>query len=115
MDAIAVNVAVLAAALPDVDVCTEVPPDRPGRMVVVERTGGAMDTCFDYPEITLTCWGATDQEASALAVAAARALFEAAQTHPLLSSSDMESKSGDDWPQDGTPRHRVVLQQVINA
>lgn len=113
MDATAINVAILSEAL-EVPVCTQVPKDRPARMVCVERSGGSSEDCFDLPEITLLCWGATDAEASGIAITAAHALAEAAQTHDLLSSSELDSMSRDSWSATGEARYRAVLQQVIN-
>lgn len=113
MNATAINVAILSDAL-DVPVTTQVPKDRPERMVCVSRSGGTMDEFFDRPEITLICWGSTDAEASGLAISAIHALSEAAQTHDLLSSSDLDSMSRDSWSATGEARYRVVLQQVIN-
>lgn len=114
MDAVAINVATLKAAL-DVPVSSEIPIERPERMVCVQRSGGPRDECFDYPEITLLCWGATDAEASGLAISAAHALSEAAESHPLLSSSEMDTMSRDEWSTNGAARYRVVIQQVINV
>lgn len=113
MDATELNVAVLSEAL-DVPVSTQIPKDRSTSMVCVQRSAGSEDDFFDYPEITLICWGATDAEASGLAISAAHALSEAAQTHDLLSSSELETMSRDEWATTGASRYRVVLSQVIN-
>lgn len=113
MDAVAINVECLAAALA-VPVRTEIPKDRPQRMVCVSRSGGTSDDCFDYPEITLLCWGISDADASGLAISATHALAEAAELHPLLSSSEVDTISRDEWAATGASRYRVVLFQVIN-
>lgn len=119
MDATSMNVAVLKAAGITVGgitvpVTTKVPADRPDLMICVSREGGYMDEFFDHPTMTLLCWGRTDAEASGLALSAAHALSDAALDHPLLSSSEMESMSRDEWTPNGAARYRVMIQQTIN-
>lgn len=52
----------------------EVPGDRPGRFVTVERTGGEASLGVDRPSLAVQAWGATSAEASELAIAVRDAL-----------------------------------------
>jgi len=117
-DPLAVNVSVLSEALPGVPVSTEYPPDfRDGealgeRYVRVWLEGMGGDTFVAMPRVSLECWGESDADAMALAMAAVGALHSAAATHPRLSSSEWETAAGETWQ--GESYYRTVVNQAIN-
>lgn len=59
----------LEVALNDVEVCVDVPAQRPPTLVVVRRDGGARDTnsIIDRPTIEIECWDKTEAGACNLA------------------------------------------------
>lgn len=114
MDDIALVVGVLADAL-DVPVSTEIPPERPERLITVSLASDSSDTFIHRPTMALTVWGSTDQDAHGLAVSAYHALAEAAQTHELLSSAQLATMSRDEWTRDGQSRYLVEVDLVINT
>lgn len=114
LDSVGIVVAVLRAALPGIKVSTEMPARRPGRAVMVAQVGGTCDEFTDRPRIEMTCWGTSDTDARTLAMDAVLALSDAAEAHPYLSSSEMETISRDEWTQDGSARYRAVADLVVN-
>lgn len=66
------------------------------------------------PTVALTVWGRTDADAHGLAVSAVHALAEAAQTHDLLSSADLQTMSRDEWTSTGQARYLVEVDLTIN-
>ena len=115
MDATALAVDVLSAAMPDgVRVSSEIPPERPDRMVMVSRLGGSETEFLDLPRMQLVCWGRTDAEASSIATTAVHALADAAKTHELLSDSTLDVLSRDEWAGDGTARYVATVNLTIN-
>lgn len=52
----------------------EVPGERPGMFVTVERTGGESSLGVDRPNLAVQAWGTTSAEASGLAMAVRDAL-----------------------------------------
>lgn len=113
VDSVALVVDALSRAL-SVPVSTEVPQERPARLVLVEREGGRMDEFADRPRIGLLCWGETDAEAQGIAIDAAHALAEAAREDGRMSSSAVETMARDGWAQGGGARYRVVVDLVVN-
>lgn len=114
MDCIGLVQGILADAL-DVQVSTEVPADRPGRLVVIDLEGDASDAFLLRPRIALTCWGTTDRDAHGLALSAVQALQEASETHPYLSSADMETISREEWSRTGQGRYLAIVELTINT
>lgn len=114
MDDIALVIEVLAEAL-DVPVSTEIPPERPGRLITVSLASDNSDMLIHRPMMALTVWGSSDPDAHGLAVSAYHALTEAAQTHPLLSSAVLNTMSRDEWTRDGQSRYLVEVELVINT
>ena len=114
MDDIALVVGILSDAL-DVPVSTEIPPERPERLITVSLSSDASDMLFHRPTMALTVWGSSDRDAHGLAVSAFHALAEAAQTHPLLSSAQLQTMSRDEWTRDGQSRYLVEIDLVINV
>lgn len=115
MDPIALTVSILSEALPTVPVQTEVPEDRPDRMVVVSLDGGTGDGFILRPRIGLTCWGRTDMDANGIATACISALSDAALDHPYLSHVALETISREEWGRNGHSRYLVELDLTINT
>lgn len=113
MDEIELVVSTLSDAL-DVDVCTDVPPERPDRLVVVALDGYTPDEFLLKPRVALYCYGTSDADAARLALQATKTLQDAALTHPLLSSVEMDTKSGSIWTETGDSYYLAVLDLVIN-
>lgn len=113
-DSMEIAVTALRAALPGAKVSTEMPARRPGRAVMVAQVGGTCDEFMDRPRIEMMCWGTSDTDARTLAMDAVLALSDAAEAHPYLSSSEMETISRDEWTQDGSARYRAVVDLVVN-
>lgn len=114
MDDIALVVGVLADAM-DVPVSTEIPPERPERLITVALTADISDELIHRPTMALTVWGTSDKDAHGLAVSAVHALATAAQTHPLLSSAQLQTMSRDEWTRDGQARYVAEVEMVINT
>lgn len=114
MDSLEIVVDELSKAFPDVDVSTEVPAERPERLVWVKRDGGGGDEFLDRPRVSLTCYGASDVDAEDICLGCVDALQEAAQVHPYLSHCELETMSRDSWSVDGTARYRAVVDLVVN-
>ena len=104
----------LADAL-DVPVSTEVPEQRPDRMVIVRLDGDKSDAFILRPSIGLLCVGATDLDAFNMSVDAVDALRAAAQTHPYLFSVQLNGKSGDRLDRSGDGVYYALLDLTINT
>ena len=115
MDDIALVVGILQGAFPTVPVSTEVPASRPSRFITVSLTGDQSDVLIHRPTVSLTVWGTTDADAHGLAVSAFHALADAANTHPLLSSADMQTMARDEWTNTGQARYLVEIDLTINT
>lgn len=114
MDCIALVVGILADAL-DVPVSTEVPADRPSRLVTVALDGMQGDGYLLLSQVGLTCWGMSDMDAHGMALASVEALRTAAETHPYLSAVQLETMSRDTWTATGQARYFAELTLVINT
>lgn len=114
MDVVSLVVGVLAEAL-DVSVSTEMPAARPDRLVLVTLDGGTSDGLILRPRVGLTCWGASDEEAHSIAMAAVDALWDAALDHPYLSSCELESLARDEWGRSGRARYVAALELTVNT
>lgn len=113
MDNIALVVGILQDAL-NVPVSTEIPAQRPTRFVNVSLTADQSDEFLRRPTVSLTVWGRTDADAHGLALSAWHALTDAAQTHDLLSSADLQTMSRDEWTATGQARYLVEIDLTIN-
>ena len=113
MDDIALVVGILQDAL-NVPVSTEVPAQRPTRLITVALTGDRSDEFLRRPTVSLTVWGRSDADAHSLALSAWHALTDAAQTHDLLSSADLQTMSRDEWTNTGQSRYLVEIDLTIN-
>lgn len=118
IDAISLAISILQEAVA-VPVSTEIPTDAtsdvPHELVSVALDGDTSDEFVLRPRLTLTCWGKTDPEAHALAVACVDALRDASLDHPYLSNVDLETMSRDLWSRTGQSRYLVVVELIINT
>ena len=99
----------------DVPVSTEVPEKRPKRMVIVSLDGDLSDAFFLRPRIGLTCVGLSNLDAFNMSVDAVEALRSSAQTHPYLSSVQLNGKSGDMLDRSGEGIYYALLDMTINT
>ena len=113
-DATIIVLDVLREAL-TVEVTTDVPEDRPNRLVLVDLTGDQSDGFFLRPRYALTCWGESDHDAHGIALSAVQALQEAALDHPYLSSCDLETMSREEWSRNGQSRYMAEVTLIINT
>lgn len=112
-DPVALVVGILADAL-DVPVSTEVPEQRPDRLVLVSLGGGSSDEFIAKPRIEALCWGTSDADAMSIAIDVVHGLQEAAETDEHLSSAEAETIARDGWFQGGGARYRVVVDCIVN-
>lgn len=113
LDATPIVLEILRDALA-VDVTTDIPKDRPPRLVLVDLTGDQSDEFILRPRYALTCWGTSDKDAHGIAISAVEALQEAAIDHPLLSSCDLETMSREEWSRNGQSRYMAEVTLIIN-
>jgi hypothetical protein len=113
LDATPIVLEILRDAL-TVDVTTDIPKDRPPRLVLVDLTGDQSDEFILRPRYALTCWGSSDKDAHGIAISAVEALQEAALDHPLLSSCDLETMSREEWSRNGQSRYMAEVTLIIN-
>lgn len=113
-DDIALVVDLLQDAFPTVPVSTEIPATRQTRFINVALTADQSDMFIRRPTVALTVWGRTDADAHGLALSAFHVLADAAQTHELLSSADLQTMSRDEWTNTGQARYLVEVDLTIN-
>lgn len=113
-DATTIVLDVLREAL-TVRVTTDMPKDRPDRLVLVDLTGDQSDRFILRPRYALTCWGESDHDAHSIAMSAVCALQEAALDHPYLSSCDLETMSREEWSRTGQSRYMAEVTLTINT
>lgn len=114
MDVIKLVKDILTDAL-TVPVMTEIPQDRPTRLVVIGLEGDMSTEFLLIPRITLICWGSSDKDAHGIALSAVYALQDAAQDHPYLSDVALETMSREEWSRNGQPRYMASLTLTINT
>lgn len=114
MNSIELTVGLLAEAL-EVPVSTEVPEERPERMVIVALESERSDELILRPSVTLTCIGKSDLDAYNLSVSAVDALRESAEDHPYLSSAILGDKAGDRWDRTGEGIYIALVDLTINT
>lgn len=99
------------------NVGTKVPNPRPPQFVRVWRSGGAAaNDVLDVPHITVTAWGASTTDASALAERARDALFNDYAAMPLVRR--VEEVGGlyyDPDPATGADRYTFTVSLRIRA
>lgn len=98
-----------------VPICTDIPRNRPPRMVLVSLDGDASSEFLLKPRVALTCWGTSDRDAHEGALSAVQALQDAALDHPYLSGVDLETMSRDEWSRTGQGRYLAILNLTINV
>ena len=113
-DDVSLVVGILQDAFPTVPVSTEIPPNRPSRFINVALSADQSDMFVRRPTVSLTVWGRSDEDAHGLALSAFHAIAEAAQTHDLLSSADLQTMSRDEWTSTGQARYLVEVDLTIN-
>ena len=114
MDPTELVVGILSDALA-VPVSTDIPADRPDRLVLVDLTGDQSDEFLLMPRYALTCWGATDKDAHGIAMSAVDALRDASLDHPYLSAVQLETMSREEWSRNGQSRYVAEVDLVINT
>ena len=114
MDATELVVGILTDAL-DVPVSTDIPRDRPERLVLVDLSGDQSTPYLLMPRFDLTCWGTSDKDAHGIALSAVQALQEASLDHPYLSAVQLETLSREEWSRNGQGRYLAVIQCAINT
>ena len=114
MDATKLVVGILSEEL-DVPVSTDMPSDRPARLVLVDLSGFQTTGFLLMPRYDLTCWGSSDRDAHGIALSAVQALQEASLDHPYLSACHLETMSREEWSRNGQGRYLAVIQLVINT
>lgn len=95
-------------------VTTEVPSDRPGRMVTVALEQDRSTPYLLRPTYDIMCWGDSDRDAASMARACVDALWEAALDHPYLSACSLQTLSRDSWGRTGQARYVAVVDLTIN-
>ena len=113
MDATKLVIDILSDAL-TVPVSTDIPRDRPDRLVLVDLSGDESTPYLLRPRYDLTCWGTSDSDAKGIALSAVQALQEAALDHPYLSACQLETMSREEWTRNGQGRYLAVVGLVIN-
>ena len=80
-----------------VEVTTDMPKDRPSRLVLVDLTGDQSDAFILRPRFALTCWGTSDKDAHGLAISA------------------VEAMSREEWSRTGQSRYMAEVTLIINT
>lgn len=94
------------------DAYADVPSDRPGEFVVVERTGGRRRyRTIDEPMLTVQCWSTTRAKASDMAYRVARDAEMLIEV-PGVNSVAVESVYNYPDLDSGTPRYQMTLSLV---
>ena len=106
-------VGVLSDAL-DVSVQTDIPPERPKRLVMVSQEGDQSDMFLLRPSYAITCWGMSDVDARGIAISALHALTDDALDSKWLSSVDLDGLVRDEWTGTGQARYVMSLSFVFN-
>lgn len=114
IDATELVVGILRESL-DVPVSTEIPAQRPQRLVVVVQEGGPSTPFLSQPRYSLTCWGESDPDAKRMAQACVDALWDAALDHPYLSACTHVSTTRDEWTSTGQARYYVTVDLTVNT
>lgn len=84
----------------------EVPDDRPGRFLTVERTGGSGDVRVDRPTVAVQAWASTLDEAQGLMRDADQAIVaRLADGRPVTSCRRIGLAR---FPAEGSPRYQAV-------
>lgn len=114
MNAITLVKSILTESLA-VPVSTDVPANRPDRLVTIDLEGDSSTFYVLRPRIALTCWGRSDRDAHGLALSAVQALQEAALDHPYLSDAALETLSREEWSRNGQGRYLALMSLTINV
>lgn len=99
----------------DTPVSTEIPLQRPERLIMVNYDGDESDEFILRPRYVLMCWGSSDVDAHGIAISALHALTEAAETDPYLFNVRLESIARDEWGKTGQARYALTVELTINT
>lgn len=114
MDAIGLAVGILTDAI-EAPVMTDIPRERPQRLVTVDLDGDESTEFLLRPRLALTCWGTSDMDARGLALSSVQALQEAALDHPYLSAASLDTMSREEWSRNGQGRYLALVTLTINT
>ena len=113
IDTTAYVVGVLSDAL-NVDVKTDIPLERPKRLVMVSQESDQSDMFLLRPTYAVTCWGMSDVDARGIALSALHALADDALTSKWLSAVDLDGMVRDEWTGTGQARYVMTLSLTFN-
>lgn len=113
IDTTAYIVGVLSDAL-NVDVQTDIPLERPKRLVMVSQEGDESDMFLLRPIYSFTCWGVSDVDARGIALSVIHTLADDALDSKWLSSVDLNSMLRDEWTGTGQARYVMSLSLTFN-
>lgn len=92
----------------------DVPEERPGEFITVQRTGGTRgEGALETPTLLVQCWAGSRARACAVADAAARALLGMPGGVDDCFHVSIASEYRDRDMESGTARHNLVAQMVI--
>lgn len=119
IDETALVVQILSAAMPTVEVTTEMVDTSlsamgHGRYVIVSHIGDESDMFIQVPTMEMLCCAETDAIAGSLARSCAEALQEAALDHPYLSETQIVDMGRDSYTNSRNGRHRLSMRLFIN-
>lgn len=90
----------------------EIPDERPGRFITVERTGGQTSRLMDYPTWAVQVWAEDRNAASDLAVTVGRRLMGGFSL--LHEVADVDVTTTYNWPDEsGQARYQMVVTAVL--
>lgn len=114
MDPVRLAVEILQEGFPNVPVGTEVPNDRPGRLVTVALDSMSTDGLTTVETLGIVCWGLTDPDACGMCARAADLLREAAEEHPFLFAAQLDTMARDLWTATGQSRYIAQVSLFLN-
>lgn len=91
-----------------------VPRPRPPRLVIVERTGGAVSSGIDRAQLAVQCWAPSPAEAAALAVEAEDALTLMGD-EPWAALCEVGSRYRFPPPEGGGARYQLTVEAHVYA
>lgn len=115
MNPVSMTVGILSDAFDGVRVSTEVPTNRPERLVVVTLEGATGDEFLMVASVGITCWGRDDRDAFGMANHAWESLRDASLDHPWLSATELDSIARDEWTSTGQARYYTRAVLYINT
>lgn len=86
----------------------EVPPERPGKFLTVERTGGSAAIGIDRPALAIQAWAGSKYDAQELALAARDAMLYRSVGIPQVRGCSINSGPYP-FPDEDSGQHRYQL------